>query len=207
MWRYFIENLKLRNQRLAVMKLTSSSMTPALPKLETNRRQFMKAAVVAGSSYVVLQQPAFSATTAAGSKDGEFQYEFTRTEEEWRSMFDDETYKILREADTEWPQSSELWDDYRDGDFACSGCGLHNYESVWRTELDKGWVFFTQSVPNSLLMGIDGKPPSGMADDNALPATIEVHCRRCGSHMGHVVMIGGQVLHCINGRSLEFTPA
>lgn len=57
-----------------------------------------------------------------------------------------------------------------------------------------------------MLMGIDGEPPSGMADDKAT-ATIEVHCRRCGSHMGHVLKVEGQVVHCINGKALDFDPA
>ena len=167
------------------------------------RRRLVQATIAAGAT------GSFAATQQAHAATGEndtFKYEVEFRDEQWKSMFDAETYKILRHGDTEWPKSSKLWDDYREGNFNCIGCGLPNYTSTWRVELDKGWVFFSQSVPNSILMGIDGEPPSGMAD-KSLPATIEAHCRRCGSHMGHILRVDGKVVHCINGRSLAFTPA
>ena len=167
------------------------------------RRRLVKASLAVGAtgSFAATQQ-----AQAATGEDDNFKYEVEFPDNQWKSMFDDETYKILRHGDTEFPKSSKLWDDYRDGKFACIGCGLPNYTSVWRVELDKGWVFFSQSIPNSILMGIHGKPPSEMSD-RALPATIEAHCRRCGSHMGHILRVEGKVVHCINGRSLGFTPA
>jgi len=170
--------------------------------LNNTRRSFLKTSLTVGAAGLI---PA-SEVLAKKSEGSDFTYEVVRSEEEWRSMFDDELYKILREGDTEWPKSSKWWNDYRDGQFSCTACGLHNYDSVWRVSIDKGWVFFSQSRPDSMLMGIDGEPPSVMADDKTT-ATIEVHCRRCGSHMGHVLKVEGQVVHCINGKALDFDPA
>ncbi len=170
------------------------------------RRQFLETSVALGVGSVLASSATSASTAASLEPRDEFTYEVVRSEEEWRGMFDEDTYKILREGDTEWPKSSEWWDDYRDGHFACRGCNLINYESTWRANVKKGWVFFSQSVPNTLLMSIDGITPDGMADDKA-GASTEVHCRRCGSHMGHILKVNNKVLHCINGKALDFTPA
>jgi len=167
-----------------------------------DRRKFISAAVIAGAGHNLLP----GTGNAAAEVNSDFTYEIVRTDDEWKATLDPETYKILRQGDTEWPKSSELWDKYADGKFSCVGCGLTNYDSIWRVPLDKGWVFFAQSVPNALLMGVDGDPPQGMGDES-LPANIEVHCRRCGSHMGHIVRVENKVVHCINGKALIFTPA
>ncbi len=134
-----------------------------------------------------------------------FDYEITRSEAEWRELLGDD-YGILRDGGTELPRSSPLWAEARDGTYACRGCDLLQYTSVTKVNLLKGWVFFVGSEPNSQMMSQD--TGSAMADN---PATskfaIEVHCRRCGSHMGHILLVEGKVLHCINGASLTFNEA
>jgi peptide-methionine (R)-S-oxide reductase len=171
-----------------------------MTNLQKYRRRFLKFAGLLGVGSGVSVN---IASAMSGSRD-KFAYEVVRSDAEWRSMFDDETYKILRLGDTEWPKSSKWWNDFRTGHFSCIGCGLPNYDSVWRAKVDKGWVFFRQSRPDALLMGIDGEAPDGMSDESS-PATIEAHCRRCGSHMGHILKVNGEVLHCINGKALDFT--
>ena len=147
-------------------------------------------------------------TPAAASDDGEaFTFEITRTEEEWRARLDKEEYNILRKGSTELPHTSPLVEETADGIYCCKGCDLTVYESTWKVPLDVGWVFFSHAVPRSVLTGIDGEPPSGMGDDPAIPAMIETHCRRCGSHLGHIVIAKGQLVHCINGTSLTFRRA
>jgi len=141
----------------------------------------------------------------AGSGD-KYQFEVVRTEEEWRSMFDEETYKILREGDTEFPKTSDLWDDYRAGKFDCVACDLPLYTSKWRAVIDKGWVFFRQSEPDAIHLSIGGTIPEGMADKSTRDSTL-INCRRCGSHLGHMVVIEGELINCINGRALNFTPS
>ncbi len=74
--------------------------------------------------------------------------------------------------------------------------------------IEKGWAFFRHSEPDTVLTGLDGEIDEygDMANSNG--ATIEVHCRRCGSHMGHIlfVLVALEQLHCINGTSLIFHP-
>ena len=139
---------------------------------------------------------------AAGS-DG-FTYEVTHTEAEWREMLSEFEYVVLREGGTETRKSSPLWAENRAGSYSCRGCGLHLYESEWKKILSIGWVFFRHNEANSVLMGVDWPEGSEMAAAFSNLAQIEAHCRRCGSHLGHVVSIDNGVLHCINGAALTF---
>ncbi|MEM7491216.1 MAG: peptide-methionine (R)-S-oxide reductase [Pseudomonadota bacterium] len=146
-----------------------------------------------------------------------FDFEVTRSEAEWRAMLSEEEYRLLREGGTEAPKSSPLWEETRDGTYACKGCDLPVYDSEWKVVLDKGWVFFMHAIPHATMTRIDspaeprvpGGPPARFQDgvDLAGIALMETHCRRCGSHLGHLFPIDGQILHCINGGSLTFAPA
>lgn len=160
--------------------------------------------LLGGAALLALGPVGAAARVVAGA-DG-FAYEVTRTDEEWRAQLGEHDFDILRLGGTEVPKSSPLWQETRSGTYACKGCALDLYTSRWKAEVDKGWVFFRQSVPNSLLMAIDF--PDGLQDVMGLEilSAIEVHCRRCGSHQGHILLVEGSVLHCINGASLLFTP-
>jgi peptide-methionine (R)-S-oxide reductase len=132
-----------------------------------------------------------------------FDYEITKTEAEWREQLSDHEYTILREGDTEKPKSSPLWNETADGSYHCKGCDLPHYSSAAKMVLDKGWLFFTVSEPNAQLMSQDSR--AEMAEDaDPFESTIEVHCRRCGSHVGHILPVIGRALHCVNGASLTF---
>lgn len=168
------------------------------------RRAFLAGSAV---SALVLGQRRAQAGTGAGAEDT-FVYEVTRSEEEWRGMLDKAEFNILRMGGTELPKTHPLWNNTAEGTYCCRGCDLTLYDSVWKVELDKGWAFFRQSRENTILMGIDGQPPEGMgSDDGRPPAMIEAHCRRCGSHLGHILTVEGETLHCINGTSLQFRDA
>ena len=171
-----------------------------------NRRTFLSSTALVAVS---LSTSATKASTPT-APDTDFKFEITRSEEEWRAMLSDEEYRIMREGGTEQRFTSDLWDEERAGTYACRGCGLDLYESKWKTILPIGWVFYYHAIPATVMLGIDQLPPemSGSNDDMATAeAMVEAHCRRCGSHLGHVVSIKGKVLHCINGTSLEFTPS
>lgn len=165
-----------------------------------NRRAFL------GASAAALSLPGAAAMARQGGAPDRFAYEITRTEAEWRARLTEKEYLILREGDTELPRSSYLWDETRAGRFCCKGCDLAVYDSRWRVPLDKGWVFFAHAVPDTVLMGIDGPQLAYGQDPDAPINMIEAHCRRCGSHLGHILLVEGQVLHCINGASLTFVP-
>ncbi|TYB90307.1 peptide-methionine (R)-S-oxide reductase [Oceaniovalibus sp. ACAM 378] len=182
-------------------------------KQALNRRRFLKGTAIATAGMTMSHTA--SADLVAG-QDG-YPYEITKTDAEWRAQLGDFAFGILREGKTEPEGSSPMLEDKRAGHFECKGCDLPLYQSIFRVYPGKGWVFFRVAEPNSLLAGIDG--PNGATMDpnfNALLEgtpelgelfSIEVHCRRCGSHMGHILPIKGQALHCIDGTSLNLVPA
>ena len=139
--------------------------------------------------------------------ESDFPYEVTRTEAEWREHLDNDelAYGVLRLAETETPKTTDLWLVPHEAGYHCRGCDLPLYEARWFQFLDKGWVFFHQAVTNSVLFGIDGPVAeygqAGMLDEGNV--VTEVHCRRCGSHIGHHLRVSGMTLHCINGTALK----
>lgn len=178
-----------------------------------NRRRFLKGTAIATAGLTMTRSA--SADVPAG-QDG-FPYEVTKTDDEWRAQLGDHDFGILREGKTEVEWSSPLTKDKRAGRFDCKGCDLPLYHSRFRAFPDKGWMFFRMAEPNSILTGIDG-PDGALVDPNLdtllaeTPSLAdlfsnEVHCRRCGSHLGHFYRIGDQVLHCLDGSSLTLVPA
>ena len=180
-----------------------------MAEFDGGRRAFLGATAGAGALALTNGRAAATegaAAVQAAATDG-FRYEIQLADEEWRERLTQDEHAVLRERFTELPASSELWNNTAEGVYACRGCGLELYDSVWKVELDKGWAFFHQSREDTLLMGIDGEPPEGMMDPKSpFGALIETHCRRCGSHMGHILTVEGRTLHCINGIALTFEP-
>lgn len=167
------------------------------------RRGFLRggAAMALATGAVHTSSPA-----SAGETSTDFTYEIVKSEADWRKHLSIMEYKVLRENDTELPHTSPLVKEAREGTYSCKACELEIYDSVWKVPLDIGWVFFSHAQHDSVLTGIDGDPPYGdrMGDDDKFPALIEVHCRRCSSHLGHLVYAKGKLVHCINGIALEF---
>lgn len=172
--------------------------TAASPRI---RRRHLLATAGLGAAAVAFAPRRAVAQRAA---DDGFAYEIARTDAEWRAMLSPEEYKILRAGDTELPKTSPLWNEERDGTYLCKGCDLPVYRSNWKVPLDKGWVFFAHGEENAVLMGIDGPQQAYGMNPNGFGNLIEAHCRRCGSHLGHILYVDGQVVHCINGTALTF---
>lgn len=168
---------------------------------EINRRKLLVGSTAIASLTVMGK----TAVADVPANRDPFDYEVTRTDAEWREMLGDD-YAILREGKTEPQRSSPLWAEGRQGTYECRGCDLLQYKSDTKVNLLKGWVFFQASEPNSQMMSQDRGAEMGEADTSS-KLTIEVHCRRCGSHMGHILLVEGNVLHCINGASLNFIEA
>lgn len=128
-------------------------------------------------------------------------FEVAKTPEEWRKILTPEQYAVLREHDTERPWTSPLNAEKRDGTFACAGCGLPLFASKTKYESGTGWPSFYAPLDGAIGMQKDFS--WGMLRD-------EVHCRRCGGHLGHVFKDGPEptgLRYCINGVALEFIPA
>ena len=128
------------------------------------------------------------------SSQTEFIYEIRYSEDEWRARLSPDAYKVLREGATEPRHSHYLTRETAPGVYHCQGCDLPVYTSSQKTILDIGWVFFKHALPDSVLLGVD-------------QGRIEAHCRRCGSHLGHVLYVQTEILHCINGTALDFKAA
>ncbi len=136
------------------------------------------------------------ASTRAFAATGTF--EISRTEAEWRAMLTDLEYAVMREEKTERAFTSPLNTEDRAGIFHCKGCDLALYASAQKYDSGTGWPSFWDAIPDAV----------GTQPDNTLFATrTEVHCRRCGSHLGHIFDDGPEPTgkrHCLNGASLVF---
>ncbi|MEP2781616.1 MAG: peptide-methionine (R)-S-oxide reductase [Pseudoruegeria sp.] len=168
-----------------------------------NRRSFLSTSAV-GLGATAIAAPAHARYVS--SEDG-FDYEVTKSPEAWLEQLGEHDFNILRKGATETPKSSPYWDQTGEGSYSCKGCDLPVYDARWKRVLDKGWVFFQHAEPNSTLSGIDWPEGSNMAKELEILTAMEVHCRRCGGHLGHVFYVENQMLHCINGSSLNFTAA
>ncbi len=128
-------------------------------------------------------------------------FEVTRTEAEWRAMLTDAEYRVMRGEGTERAGSSPLNHEKRAGTFICRGCELPLYSSETKYDSGTGWPSFFRSLPDAVAT----KP-----DNSFFSTRTEVHCRRCGSHLGHIFDDGPRPTgkrHCLNGVSLIFVPA
>ncbi|EGY00924.1 methionine sulfoxide reductase msrB 1 [Nitrospirillum viridazoti Y2] len=128
--------------------------------------------------------------------DGE--YEVVRTDEEWRQLLTPEQYAVMRGHGTERPGSCALNHEKRPGTFSCAGCGQPLFQSTRKFESGTGWPSFNDPVEGSVATTVDRS--YGMV-------RTEVHCARCGSHLGHVFPDGPPPTHlryCINGVAMNF---
>ncbi len=129
-------------------------------------------------------------------------FKINRTPEQWQQRLGAARYRILRMEGTERAYSSPLNGEKRNGVYACAGCNLGVYKSDKKYDSGTGWPSFWGPI---------AKDRIGTTTDYKIgyPRT-EVHCARCGGHLGHIFNDGPKPTgkrHCINGLALKFIPA
>ncbi len=140
-----------------------------------------------------------TAPALAAGKAAE-KFEIEKTDAEWRAQLTPQQYEILRNEGTERPFSSPLLNEHRKGIFACAGCDLPLFSSETKFDSGTGWPSFYKPLDNAV----------GTTEDRTFGMTrTEVHCRRCGGHLGHVFDDGPAptgLRYCINSASLRSMP-
>lgn len=125
-------------------------------------------------------------------------FEITKTDEEWRKILTAEQFSVLRQHGTERAGSSPLDKQYAKGTYVCAACNLPLFTSKTKFDSGTGWPSFYASIDGAI----------GTSVDNTLFMTrVEVHCHRCGGHLGHVFDDGPAPTgkrYCMNGVSMKF---
>lgn len=163
-------------------------------KLEMTKRGFLGGAVVALGALVT----GCARGSGAGSAET---FEVSKSPEQWRQVLSPEQFAVLREEVTEQPGTSPLNAEHRAGTYTCAGCALPVYISAARFDSGTGWPSFTAPVANAVRTRPDGI---------LVFARTEVHCRRCGGHLGHVFDDGPPPTgkrYCMNGTAMNFAVA
>ena len=163
----------------------------------THRRSFILAGLGALTALPFVQRFTASPALAAGTTS----FEYTLTDAQWRAKLPGPSYDVLRHEATERPFTSPLNDEHRTGVFACKGCSLPLFSSTTKFDSGTGWPSFYAPLKNAI---------GTTSDTQFLMERTEVHCRRCGGHLGHVFEDGPKptgLRYCMNGAALTFTPA
>jgi peptide-methionine (R)-S-oxide reductase len=160
-----------------------------------NRRNVTLAGAAGLVAAVVsaLARSASDKALAAGAN-----FEITRTDEEWRKLLSPAAYNVLRQHGTERAGTSALDKQYGAGTYACAGCDLPLFSSQTKFNSGTGWPSFYAPLENAVATTTDRS--WGMQ-------RVEVHCRRCGGHLGHVFDDGPQPTgkrYCMNGVAMKF---
>ena len=127
-------------------------------------------------------------------------FEIVKSDDEWRRLLAPAAYNVLRRHGTERPFTSPLNAEKRPGIFACAGCELPLFSSETKFESGTGWPSFFKPLPDAV---------GTSSDRSLLIVRTEVHCRRCGGHLGHVFEDGPKptgLRYCMNGVALTFKP-
>ena len=123
-----------------------------------------------------------------------------KTEAEWRAILSPDAFRVLRQHGTERPGTSPLNAEKRPGTFSCGGCGAPLFQAETKYESCSGWPSFFKPLDGAV---------ETQTDRSHFMERTEVHCAKCGGHLGHVFPDGPEPTgqrYCMNGVSLIFQP-
>ena len=121
-----------------------------------------------------------------------------KSEDEWRAELSPDQFRVLRQKGTERAFTGALWNDHESGKYLCAGCGAELFSSETKYDSGSGWPSFYQPLA-ARAVETERDSTHGME-------RVEVHCRRCGGHLGHVFQDGPAPTgerYCINSASLK----
>ena len=160
-----------------------------------SRRDFSRLGIALASGFATLK----SASGFAAEADKK-SFEITKSEADWRNTLTPAQFNVLRKQGTEPAGSSPLDANDAPGTYLCAGCALALFPSETKYHSGTGWPSFWKPLDNAV---------ETSTDTSYFMVRTEVHCRRCGGHLGHVFEDGPKptgLRYCMNGVALNFVP-
>lgn len=143
---------------------------------------------------------ALKSATGLAAEDSAEKFEVTKTDAEWRKELTPEQYNVLRKQGTERAGTSPLDANDAPGTYLCAGCQLALFSSETKYHSGTGWPSFWKPLDGAVDTSVD---------NSYFMTRTEVHCHRCGGHLGHVFEDGPKptgLRYCMNGVALKFVP-
>jgi peptide-methionine (R)-S-oxide reductase len=168
-----------------------------------SRRDFTKFGITAAATVAAAKFTAdglLGPTRALAAETSEQRFEVMKTEAEWKQILTPEQFNVLRKHGTERARTSPLDKNYAPGMYNCAGCDLPLFTSDTKFDSGTGWPSFFQPLEKAVGTSVD---------KSFFTTRTEVHCSRCGGHLGHVFDDGPRptgLRYCMNGVALKFVP-